>query len=77
MLQTEHGGVGQIIHVEKLPPRRSGSPAGHRGNTIADRLVKAPDQSRQDVTIGGVVVIAWTIEIGGHQADRIETMLLP
>ena len=37
--------------------------------------MEAADQRRQHVAIGGVVVVARPMEIGGHQADRIKAVL--
>ncbi len=39
-------------------------------------LVEAADQGRQHVAVGGVVVVARSIEVGGHQADHVNTVLL-
>ena len=27
------------------------------------------------MAVGGVVVVAWAIQVGGHQADRVKAML--
>ncbi len=37
--------------------------------------MEAAVQRRQHVAVGGVVVIARPIEIGGHQTDRIKAVL--
>ena len=34
-----------------------------------------PDQRWQHMTVIRVVVVAWSIKIGWHQADRIKAML--
>ena len=38
--------------------------------------MKATDQRSQHMTVIRVIVIARPIQIGGHQADRIKTVLL-
>ncbi len=52
------------------------APAGQTPGVGLDSLMEAADQRRQDVAVGGVVVVARPIEIGGHEADRIAAMLL-
>jgi len=37
--------------------------------------MKATDQRREHVAVFGVIVVARSIEIGGHQADRIKAVL--
>ena len=39
--------------------------------------MKAAQQGGQHMAVGGVVVVAWPIKIGGHQADRIKAVLTP
>jgi hypothetical protein len=39
--------------------------------------MEAADQRRQHVAVGGVLVVARPVEVGGHQADRIKAVLAP
>lgn len=77
VLQRKHAGLAQIIHMQKLPQGGAGAPAGDAGVATLGRFVEAADQGRQHVAVGGVVVIARPIQIGGHQADRIKAVLPP
>ena len=38
--------------------------------------MKTPNQRGKHVALGGVIVVAGAVEVGGHQADRIEAVLL-
>ena len=37
--------------------------------------MEAADQGSHDMAVGGMVVVAWSVEIGRHQADRIKAVL--
>ncbi len=79
-LQGEHSGLSQIIHMQEFPQRCARSPAGHARRVGLRGLVEAADQRRQHVAVGGVVVVARAIQIGGKllrrrlrlQSDRIK-----
>ena len=61
--------------MQELTHGCAAAPAGHAGGFRLDSLVKAADQGRQDMAVGGVVVVARAIEIGGHKANSIKTVL--
>ena len=65
--------------MQEFSQRRACAPAAHLGaQALLGALggfVEAADQRRQHVTVGGVVVVARPIEIGGHQADGVESVL--
>ena len=83
VVQGKHAGLAQIIHMQKLPQGRAADPAGHAGVAALGLFVEAADQCRQHVAIGGVVIVARAIQIGGQllrrrlrlQADRIKAVL--
>ena len=76
LLEGENAGVAQVVHMQKFAQGRARAPAGHAGLASCLGCVEAANQAWQHMAIGGVVVIARAIEIGGHQADRIEAHLL-
>ncbi len=75
--QRKHAGLAQIIHMQKFPHGGAAAPTSHRGGVSLGRFVEAADQCWQYVAVGGVVVVARPIEIGGHQADGIKAVLPP
>ena len=83
VVQGKHAGLAQIIHMQELPQGGAGAPAGHAGVAALNRFVEAADQGRQHVAVGGVVVVARAIQIGGQllrrrlrlQADGIKAVL--
>ena len=62
--------------MQKLPPRGARAPTGHAGSIGFLRLMEAANQGSHHMAVGGVVVITRAIEVGGHEADRIKTVLL-
>ena len=83
VLQRKHAGLAQIIHMQEFPQRCAAAPTGHAGVATLGRFVETTDQRREHVAVGGVVVVARAIEIGGQllrrrlrlQADGIKTVL--
>ena len=59
-------GVGQIVNVQELSARGSGSPKLHNGIACLLCLVKTPDQGGHDVTVIRVIVVPWAIQVGRH-----------
>ncbi len=49
MPEQEEAGLGEVVDVEKFPAGGACPPDGHRGGTGFPRLVKAPDEARDDV----------------------------
>ena len=81
--QSKHAGLAQIIHMQELPQRGAGAPAGHARGLGFSGLVEAADQGREHMAVFRVVVVARPIQVGGQllrrrlrlQADRIEAVL--
>src|SRR5277367_4630955 len=69
VFENENAGVGEVPDVEKFSPGRSGSPYRHRKTLGLLGFVKAADESRDDVTMFGVIIIAWAIEIDRHDRN--------
>ena len=69
--------------MQKLPQGGAAAPAGHAGVAALGRFVETEDQGRQHVAVGGVVIVARAIEVGGQllrrrlrlQADGIKVVL--
>ena len=76
VLQRKHTGLAKIIHMQELPQGEAYAPAGGAGSVGLSHMETAT-QCRQCVAVGGVVVDAWAMESGGHQAERIESILHP
>ena len=83
VLQREHAGLAQIIHMQKFPLGGATAPAGHAGVATLGRFVETTDQRRQHMAVGGVIVVARAIQVGGQlhrrrlrlQADGIKAVL--
>ena len=61
--------------MEKLPQGAGASPTEDRPICAGLGLMKAAQQGRQHMAIGGVVVVPRAIEVGRHQADGIKAVL--
>lgn len=75
VLQGKHAGLAQIIHMQELAQGGTAAPTGHAGVAALGRFVETTDQGWQHVAVGGVVVVARAIQVGGHQADGIKAVL--
>ncbi len=68
-------GIGEVVDIEELTPRRAGAPdhdltgAGHL------RLVEAADQGGDDVAVFGMIIVAAAVEIGRHHVDEVGAIL--
>ena len=52
--------------MQKLPHGGASTPASHAGVAALGRFVEPADQGRQHVAVGGVIVVARAIQIGGQ-----------
>ena len=75
MVHQKDAEVRQILHIEEFPPGRSVPPAGHGRRPRHFRLMKATDQSGQDMAAGGVIIIIGPVKISGHHRDVVCTVL--
>ena len=75
-LHQEHAGVGEVVHVQELAPRRAGPP-DHDVALAGDlRVVELPHQRRDDVRAGEVEVVVRTVEVRRHRGDEVVAVLL-
>lgn len=68
--------IRHVVAVQKLPPRRPGPPNHYFAITPLLRLMHLADQRRQHVRGLQIVVVARTIQIGGHHG-QITCPVLP
>ena len=68
--------IAKVISVKEFTHWSTATPAGDAFGLRFGRFVETADQGRQNVAIGGVVVVSGAIQVGGHQADRVKAMLL-
>lgn len=67
--------VCHIIDMEKFTERFSCAPEDFFRPILFFRLDKTPDQGRKNVTIDKVVGVIRAVEVAGHEADRIPSIL--
>src|SRR4051812_42071965 len=77
MLQHEDARIGEIVHKEELAPWRSGTPDGHTRGTRLLRFMETSDKCSDNMTIFGVIVVAWTVEIRRHDRNEVGAILAP
>ena len=83
VLQRKHAGLTQIIHMQELAQGGASTPACHAGVAALSCFVETANKDRQHVAVGGVIVVARAIQIGGQlhlrrlriQSDGIKTVL--
>src|SRR5262245_53177306 len=73
--QKMDAGVGEIVDVEKLAPRRPAAPDDDFGSVCHLGVVKAAQQGRWDVAGLGMKIVAWAVKIGRHRRYEIAAML--
>ena len=74
-LHQQHEGVGAVVDVQELAPRRAGAPDDHLPVAAQLGLVRLADQRRDDVAGVEVEVVAGAVEIGRHGGDEIAAVL--
>ena len=75
--QQMQAGVGQVVDVEELAAGRAAAPYFYFGQAPRPGFVELAQQGRQHVRIAQVVIVAGTVEVGGHDADEVATVLSP
>ena len=75
VVHQEYAQVGQVVHIEEFAQRASVSPAGHEGQALHFGFMEAPYQGGQYVAVRGVVVVVGAIQVGGHHADVVRSVL--
>ena len=61
--------------MQKFPLRFACSPAHNRFRIAVLGIVEAADQCGQNVAVTEVIVVAESVEICRHQADRVKVVL--
>ena len=69
-----HAGGGHVVYIQKLSLGRAAAPNGDAACTRQLGLVQAANQGGNDVGIFWVVVVAWAIQVGGHDAAVVNTV---
>ena len=77
VLHEKQDGVGEIVHVQELPPRHAGAPYGDLALPVVDRIDEFPDQRRQDVGAPRVERIVGAVEVARDRADPHQAVLPP
>ena len=73
----EDAGVGEVVDGEEFAPRRAGAPDRNACGAVDLGLVETPHQSRRNVAVVRMIIVAGPIEIGRHHRDKIRAMLQP
>ena len=75
MVHQKNAEIRQILHIEEFPPGRSVPPAGHGRRPRPFRLMKAADQSGQDMAAGGMIIVIGAVKICGHHRNVVRAIL--
>ena len=75
MIHQEDTQIGQVIHIEELPQRRTVAPASHLLQTGLFRLMKTTDQGRQHMGVFRMIIIIGAIQIRRHHRDVVRPIL--
>ena len=73
----EDAGIGQIVDREEFAPRRAGAPNRHARIAVDLGLVETPQQSRRNVAVLRMIIVARPVEIGRHHRDEVGAILQP
>ncbi len=76
-LHQEDAGIGTVVGMKELAPRRARAPDRDVVGTGQLRLMRLADQGRQNVAGVQVEIVAGAVQIGRHGADEIAAMLFP
>jgi hypothetical protein len=68
-VHQETAGLGEVVGVEELSARGSGSPDDHLLRARGLGLRRLADQRGQNVRAGEVEVVARAVEVGGHDGE--------
>lgn len=68
-------GICHIFAVEELSSRFAATPHSGRRSTCHPGFVHFTDECRNDVTVGQIVAVAGTIEVGRHDRQELRTVL--
>ena len=68
-------GVRNIVHVQKLPQRRTGSPKHLFRFVLVRRRHKPPHERREHMAVFRIVVVVGSVEVARHQAHRVPAVL--
>ena len=68
-------GGGHVVDVEEFTHRRAAAPNGDRLIAALSGLMEAAHQSRDDVAVLGMEIVARTIKIGRHDASIVSSEL--
>ncbi len=74
-LHQDNAGVGAIIDVQELPPRRSGAPDDDALRAALLGFVRLAKESRKNVARPQIEIVSRTIKIRRHGRDEITAML--
>ena len=72
MLHQKQAGFGEVITVKELAAWRSTAPHGDLREAISLRLVKAPDQGREDVRVLRMEVVVRPKRLVGIAAMKFD-----
>ena len=75
VVHQEDAEIGKVIHIQELTQRAAIAPAGHAGKILLLGLVEPANQRRDHMAVGGMVIIIGTVQVGGHHADIVGTVL--
>lgn len=70
-------GLCEVVYVEEFASHVSGAPYGDTGTSVLFGFMESTNESRNDVRIFGVVVVAWPIKVGGHRRMEEDAVLIP
>ncbi len=75
VFHNEDTGVGEVIDVEEFAFWGSGAPDDEFSVVSKLGFVNFADECWKDMTVGQVVVVVGSIEVGGHKAHESRSVL--
>src|SRR4051794_17215807 len=75
MFDEMNAGIGHVVAVQELAPRRAGPPDGDRAVFAEPGLVELAHQRRQNVARLQVVIVPGPVKIGRHGAEVVRAVL--
>ena len=75
MIHQKYARIRQVIHIQKLPERRSRSPAGHFLCTGYLCLMEAAYQRREHMAVGRMIIVVRAVQIRRHRRNVVSAIL--
>src|SRR4030095_312497 len=76
LVHQKNARIGQVIGVQELATRITGSPDGDFPLPLQFRVVKSSNQRREQVRLGEIEVVIRSVQIRRHRRNEVRAVLL-